>query len=323
MPSTPAAPSTPVTVGIDVAKARLDVAVRPREEAWAVPNDEGGIASLVARLAPLAPALVVLEATGGLEVPAAAALAEAGLPVAVVNPRQVRDFARAVGQLAKTDALDAQVLARFGAVVRPAPRPLPDADTQALAALVARRRQVLALLTAERQRLGTARVPVRARVRAPVAWLEQELADLDDDLRRRVRASPIWRTKEDRLRSVPGSGPVVATALLAALPERGALDRKRLAALVGVAPLNRDSGTRRGKRLVWGGRGRVRTALYMAALVAVRHNPLLRAFYARLLRGGKAKQVALTACMHKLLLILNAIVRASAPWRQPATAAGA
>jgi transposase len=189
--------------------------------------------------------------------------------------------------------------------------------------VVARRRQVLAMLTAERQRLGTARAPVRDRVRAHVAWLEQELADLDDDLRQRVQESPIWRTKEDLLRSVPGIGPVVATALLAELPELGALDRKRLAALVGVAPLNRDSGTLRGKRLVWGGRGRVRTALYMAALVAVRHNPLLRAFYARLLRAGKAKKVALTACMHKLLLILNAVVRAGAPWRQPAAAVGA
>jgi transposase len=326
MPSTsptPSAPSTPVTVGIDVAKARLDVAVRPGGAGWAVPNDEDGIATLVARLAPLAPTLVVLEATGGLEVPAAAALAEAGLPVAVVNPRQVRDFARAVGQLAKTDALDAQLLARFGDVVRPVPRPLPDADAQALAALVARRRQVLAMLTAERQRLGTARAPVRERVRAHVAWLEQELAALDDDLRQRVQESPIWRTKEDLLRSVPGIGPVVATSLLAELPELGTLDRKRLAALVGVAPLNRDSGTLRGKRLVWGGRGRVRTALYMAALVAVRHNALLRAFYARLLRAGKPKKVALTACMHKLLLILNAVLRAGAPWRQPATAAGA
>ena len=288
-----------------------------------MPNDEGGIAALVARRAPLAPALVVLEATGGREVPAAAALAAAGLPVAVVNPRQVRDFARAVGQLAKTDALDAQILARCAEVVRPAPRALPDADAQVLAAVVARRRQVLAMRTAERQRLGTARAPVRDRVCAHVAWLEQELADLDDDLRRRVRESPIWRTKEDLLRSGPGIGPVVATALLAELPELGALDRKRLAALVGVAPLNRDSGTLRGKRLVWGGRGRVRTALYMAALVAVRPNPLLRAFYARLLRAGKAKKVALTAGMHKLLLILNAVVRAGTPWRQPAAAVGA
>jgi transposase len=328
MPSTPSVPrgpsatSTPVTVGIDVAKARLDVAVRPGGagpggetwRAWHVPNDEAGIAILMERLARLAPALVVLEATGGLEVPATAALAAAGLPVAVVNPRQVRDFAKAVGQLAKTDALDAQLLARFGEVVRPAPRPLPDTDTQALAALVARRRQVLGMLTAERQRLGTARPPVRDRLRAHIAWLGQELADLDADLARRVQQSPVWREREDLLRSVPGIGPIVATTLLAELPELGALDRKRIAALVGVAPLARDSGTLRGKRLVWGGRGRVRTALYMATLVAVRHNPSLRAFYARLLRAGKAKKVALTACMHKLLLIVNAIVHTGAPW---------
>jgi transposase len=307
----------PVTVGIDVAKAWLDVAVWPSREAWRVPNDESGVATLAERLAPLAPDLVVLEATGGLEIPAAAALAGAGLPVAVVNPRQVRDFARAMGQLAKTDALDAHVLARFGDVVRPAPRALPDADAQALAALVARRRQVLAMLTAERQRLGTARAPVSDRLGAHIAWLERELAGLDDDLRRRVRESAIWRAREDLLRSVPGIGPVVATTLLAELPELGALDRKRIAALVGVAPLNRDSGTARGRRLVWGGRGRVRTALYMAALVAVRHNPLLRAFYARLLAAGKPKKVALTACMHKLLLVLNAVVRAGTPWRQP------
>jgi transposase len=324
VPRGPSGPSLPVTVGIDVAKARLDVAVRPGAAAgrtWHAPNDEPGIATLVEQLAALAPTLVVLEATGGLEIPAAAALAGAGVPVAVVNPRQVRDFAKAVGQLAKTDALDAQLLARFGEVVRPTPRPLPDADAQALAALVARRRQVLAMLTAERQRLGTARPPVRDRVQAHIAWLEQELADLDDDLHHRVRESVIWREREDLLRSVPGIGPIVATTLLAELPELGTLDRKRIAALVGVAPLNRDSGTLRGKRLVWGGRGRVRTALYMAALVAVRHNPLLRPFYARLLAAGKPKKVALTACMHKLLLILNAIVRAGMPWRQPAPCA--
>jgi transposase len=323
MPPPPPPPPPPVTVGIDVAKARLDVAVRPGGAPWQAPNDEAGVAALVARLAPLAPTLVVLEATGGLERLAAAALAAAGLPVAVVNPRQVRDFAKAVGQLAKTDALDAALLARFGADVRPAPRPLPDAAQQALAALLARRRQVVTMLTAERQRLGAAPPAVRARVQAHVRWLERELADVDDDLGRTLRASPAWRAKEDLLRSVPGVGPVVALTLLAELPELGALDRKRLAALVGVAPLNADSGTRRGKRLVWGGRGRVRAALYMAALVATRFNPVLRAFYQRLLAAGKAKKVALTACMRKLLLILNAMVQSGTPWRHPAAAAGA
>jgi transposase len=315
-----APPLPPVTVGIDVAKARLDVAVRPSGEAWQAPNDAAGVAALAARLAGLAPALVVLEATGGLERLAAAELAAAGLPVAVVNPRQVRAFARAVGQLAKTDALDAALLARFGEAVRPPPRPLPDAAQQELAALLARRRQVVVMLTAERQRLAAAGAAVRRRVQAHVDWLARELAALDDDLGQTLRASPAWRAKEDLLRSVPGVGPVVALTLLAELPELGHLDRKRLAALVGVAPLNADSGTRRGKRLVWGGRGRVRAALYMAALTASRYNPVLRAFYQRLLRAGKAKKVALTACMHKLLRILNAIVHAASPWANPAPA---
>lgn len=316
----PSPAPAPVTVGIDVAKARLDVAVRPSGEQWHVANDEAGVAALAERLAAFGPTLVILEATGGLERLAAAALAAAGLPVAVVNPRQVRDFAKAVGQLAKTDRLDAQLLARFGADVRPSPRPLPDAAQQDLAALLARRRQLVGMLTAERQRLGTARPAVRARVQAHVRWLERELAAVDDDLGRALRASPVWREQEDLLRSVPGVGPVVALTLLAELPELGTLDRKRIAALVGLAPVACDSGTLRGKRLVWGGRGRVRAALYMAALTATRHNPVLRAFYGRLLAAGKAKKVALTAAMHKLLLILNAIVHTRTPWQQPAGA---
>jgi transposase len=302
-------------VGIDVAKAQLDVAVRPDGAQWVAANDEAGIAGLVARLGALAPALIVLEATGGRELPLAAALVAAGLPVAVVNPRQVRDFARAVGQLAKTDALDARVLARFAEVVRPAPRPLPDAQAQQLSALLARRRQLVSMLTAERQRLDTAADPVRARVQAHIDWLAQELADLDGELRAALQASPAWRAKEDLLRGVPGVGPVLAVTLLAELPELGELGRKQIAALVGVAPLNCESGTLRGRRSAWGGRARVRTALYMAALVATRFNPTIKAFYARLLAGGKAKKLALVACMHKLLLILNAILRHRAPWR--------
>lgn len=309
--------SPPITVGIDVAKARLDIALRPTDEHWQVANTAAGITALLARLRPLAPALIVLEASGGWELLAATALAEAGLPVAVVNPRQVRDFAKAIGQLAKTDALDAALLAHFGAVVRPTPRPLPEAEAQALSALLARRRQVLAMLTAERQRLGTARPPVRGRVQAHIAFLEQELADLDDELGRTIRASPIWRETEDLLRSVPGVGPVVARTLLADLPELGRLDRKQIGALVGLAPLTCDSGTLRGRRIIWGGRGRVRSALYMAALAAMRHNPVIRAFYTRLLAEGKPKMVALTACMHKLLTILNAIARHRTPWRVP------
>lgn len=302
-------------VGIDVAKAQLDVAVRPDGAQWVAANDEAGIAGLVARLGALAPALIVLEATGGRELPLVAALSASGLPVAVVNPRQVRDFAKAVGQLAKTDALDARVLARFAEVVRPAPRPLPDAEAQRLSALLARRRQLVAMLTAERQRLDTAQDPVRARVQAHIDWLAQELADQDGALRAALQASPAWREKEDLLRGVPGVGPVLAVTLLAELPELGALGRKQIAALVGVAPLNCESGTLRGRRIAWGGRARVRTALYMAALVAARFNPTIKAFYARLLANGKAKKIALVACMHKLLLILNAILRHRAPWR--------
>ena len=312
--------TTPCFVGIDVAKARLDVAVRPADEAWAAPNDEAGIDAVVARLRPLAPALVVLEATGGLEVPLAAALAAAALPAAVVTPRQVRDFAKAVGQLAKTDALDARLLARFAAAVRPPVRPVPDAAAQALAALLARRRQTIAMLVAEQQRLGTALPTVRPRVERHIAWLREELADVDAELARAIRASPAWREADDLLRSVPGVGPVLATTLVADLPELGRLDRKAIAALVGVAPLACESGILRGRRLVWGGRARVRAALYMGTLVAVRHNPPIRALYERLLAAGKPTKVALVACMHKLLTILNAILRHRKPWRpaQPA-----
>jgi transposase len=310
--------STPVTIGIDVSKLRLDVAARPSGDSWQVPNEEPGIRQLVERLQSLRPQLIVLEASGGWEILAASSLAEAGLPVAVVNPRQVRDFARAIGQLAKTDALDAQVLARFAEVVHPTPRPLPDAEQQALSALLARRRQVLGMLIAERQRLGASRAPVRRRVQAHIRWLEQELADLDDELGRTIRSSPIWREREALLRSVPGIGPATALTLLAELPELGQLDRKRIATLVGLAPLNCDSGTLRGKRVVWGGRARVRCALYMAALVGTRYNPVIRRFYLRLLAAGKPKMVALTACMHKLLLILNALVRHHTSWHSTA-----
>lgn len=305
---------TAVYIGIDVAKAKLDIAARPRAEQWVATHDAEGIAALVARLQALRPALVVLEATGGRELPVAAALAEAGLPVAVVNPRQVRDFARAVGQLAKTDALDAQLLARFAEVVRPAPRPLPDAQAQELSALLARRRQLVAMRTAECNRLDTALSAVRPRSQAHIAWLERELADLDRDLRDAVQASPLWREQDDLLRSVPGIGPATALTLLAEVPELGHLDRKAIAALVGVAPLACESGALRGRRVVWGGRARVRAALYLAALVATKHNPVIRAFYERLCAAGKPKKVALTACMHKLLLIAHAILRHRTPW---------
>ena len=307
---------TAVFVGIDVSKEQLDVALRPSGEQWAVTHAERGITTLVRRLRRLTPTLVVLEATGGFELPLTGALAAAGLPVVVVNARQVRDFAKATGRLAKTDALDAAVLAQFAEAVRPPPRPLPDAATQALSALLTRRRQLLAMRTAEQNRVATAPPAVRREIQAHLAWLTRRLATLDDDLGRTIRESPVWREKDDLLQSVPGVGPGLARTLLAGLPELGTLTHKQVAALVGVAPLNRDSGTWRGRRMVWGGRAPVRAALYMSALVATRCNPVIRTFYQRLCAAGKAKTVALTACMHKLLTILNAMVKHRTPWRE-------
>jgi len=304
-----------IHVGIDVAKDRLDVAQRPGTEAWGVTNDERGIADLVAHLRALRPALVVLEATGGIELPVVGALAAARLPVVVVNPRQTREFARATGRLAKTDAIDAQVLAQFAEAVRPALRPLPDAATHQLSSLVARRRQVIVMLTAEKNRLRTAAPAVRDHINEHILWLERSLSDLDSELGQVIHSSDIWRAQDNLLQSAPGVGPVLSTTLLAELPELGSLNRKEIAALVGVAPLNRDSGTLRGRRTVWGGRSQVRTALYMAALAATRFNPVIRAFYERLQTAGKPKKVALTACMRKLLTILNAMMRHQTPWQ--------
>jgi transposase len=309
-------PRGPVFVGIDVAKAELEIALRPTAEGWAVANDEPGIATLVARLQAIQPALIGLEATGGLEVSVTAALAAAGLPVVVVNPRQARDFAKATGRLAKTDALDAHGLAHFAEAVRPAPRPLPDAQTQALRAQLARRRQLLDMLTAEKNRLSSAPPMIQADIQAHITWLERRFAALNDDLGKAIRASSVWRERDDLLQSTPGVGPVLSYTLVADLPELGTLSRQQIAALVGVAPLNRDSGTLRGKRTVWGGRAHVRAVLYMSTLVAVRHNPVLHTFYERLRHAGKAPKVALTACMRKLLTILNAMVKHHTPWQQ-------
>lgn len=301
-------------VGIDVAKAELVVAFRPAGDRWAVSNDESGVAQLVDRLRRLGPALVVLEATGGYEHAAVAALATAGLPVVVANPRQIRDFARATGQLAKTDRLDAATLAVFAERVQPAPRPLPDEATRALEGLLTRRRQLLEMLTAERHRAAQALPAIRRDIAQHVRWLERRLSDVDRDLDQTIRMSPVWRAKENLLRTVPGVGPVVSRTLIGALPELGHLSRKQIAALVGVAPLARDSGTLKGKRLVWGGRAPVRAALYMAALVASRRNAVISVFYQRLLRAGKPKKLALTACMRKLLTILNAMARNNTAW---------
>ena len=304
----------PIYVGIDVSKVQLDVAERPSGEQAVIPHTEEGIATLVAQLRTRRPACVVLEATGGLQVPLASALAMGGIPVAVVNPRQVRDFAKATGQLAKTDAIDAQVLARFAEAVRPTPRPLPDEATQELGALLTRRRQLMEMLVAEKQRMQRAPHPIQRQIQAHLTWLQRQLADLDEDLTHRIQATPLWCEHEDRLRSVPGIGPVVSRTLLAELPELGTLTHKQIAALVGVAPLNRDSGTLRGRRMIWGGRAVVRSVLYMSAVVAARHNPVIKAFYQRLRTAGKAPKVALVACMHKLLTILNAMVKHRTLW---------
>ena len=304
----------PVFVGIDVSKASLDVAVHRPATRWTVDYTEATLTPLVARLTALAPALIVLEATGGLEVPLVGAVAVAGLPVVVVNPRQVRDFAKATGRLAKTDTLDAAVLAHFAAAVQPAVRPLPDAATQGLAAVVTRRRQLVDMLTAERNRLSCAPVVLRKELQAHIRWLERRIAGLDTELEHAIRTSPVWRAQEDRLRSVPGIGPIVARTLLAQLPELGTLAPKPLAALVGVAPLNRDSGLFRGRRKVGAGRAAVRAVLDMGTLAAVRFNPVLRPFYQRLRAAGKLPKVALTACMHKLLTILNALLKHQRRW---------
>lgn len=304
-----------VFVGIDVAKAQLDIALRPTGDRWAVPNEEASIASLVAQLQAAHPTLIVLEATGGYQRAVVAALAAAALPVVVVNPRQARDFAKATGQLAKTDTLDARALAHFAEAVRPPLRPLPDAQTEELRALLTRRRQLVAMRTAEHNRLDNAPRRVQATIEAHLAWLDAQLATLDDDLDTTLRASPVWRERETLYRSVPGIGPVSARTLLLDLPELGTLSRQRIAALAGVAPYNCDSGTMRGRRAIWGGRAPLRATLYMATLVAVRHHPVLTTCYERLLAAGKAKKVALVACMRKLLTILNAMVKHQTPWQ--------
>ena len=285
-----------------------------RDRDGSSPTTRPGSKNSSSRWWAVGPALVLLEASGGLELPLVAALASAALPVVVVNPRQVRDFARATGTLAKTDALDAAVLAHFADAVRPPVRPLRDAETQVLNSLVARRHQVMTMLVSEKNRLGTAISAVRPRIEAHIAWLEQELKDLDEGLRQTLLRSPVWREKDDLLRTVPGVGEQVSLTLLAYLPELGTLDRRQIAALVGVAPFNRDSGILRGKRAVWGGRSRVRGVLYMGALTATRWNPVIRDFYQKLLAADKPKKLALVACMRKLLVILNAMLKHGASW---------
>lgn len=302
-------------VGIDVSKKRLDVFVAPSGERISVSNEPDGHVELRDRLTQTKAERIVLEATGGLELPVVGVLAAAGLPVVVVNPRQVRDFAKAKGRLAKTDAIDAEIIAAFAEAIRPELRPIANEEAQEFAELVARRRQLVEMRTAEKTRfLQAVGARLRAKIRAHIEMLEKMIKELDDDLDQAVRSSPVWREKEDLLRTVPGIGPTIAKALLADLPELGVLNRKKIAALVGVAPLNRDSGTLRGRRSIWGGRRAVRSALYMAAVVASRHNATIKRFYERLRAAGKRAKVALTACMRKLLTMLNAMLKTGQPW---------
>ena len=302
-------------VGIDVAKAQLDVAVRPGDEVFCISNDEESVKELAQRLGKFPVERIVLEASGGWEVSVAAALAANGLPVVVVNPRQVRAFARATGILAKSDAIDAGILARFGQVLRPEVRALKDEETQALEALLKRRRQLVGMVTAEKNRLGLAGKPIRRDIMTHIRWLERRLKDIEHDLNGAVKSSPMWRVRDDLLQSVPGVGPTLSLSLMASLPELGQLSGRKIAALVGVAPFNRDSGTLRGRRCVWGGRGELRAVLFMATLAATRCNPVIRTFYRHLSAEGKPHKVAMTACMRKLLVILNAMVRDETPWQ--------
>jgi transposase len=301
-------------IGIDVAKAHLDVAIRPEGTSFQVTNDESGISDLVTQVARVSPHLVVMEATAGYEREVVAALMTAAVPVAVVNPRHARDFAKGAGKLAKNDALDAAVLAHFAEAMKPEPRPRPDKETEAVKELVTRRRQVVDMLTAEKNRLHTAPKAVRPLIKRHIRWLEDECKDLDGQLAEKMTQEAGWREKDVLLQSVKGVGKVVSFTLLTSLPELGTLDRREIAALVGVAPLNRDSGAFRGQRRIWGGRADVRAMLYLAALTASRYTPGIKELYDRLIARGKLKKVALVACMHKLLVILNAMMAHKQSW---------
>lgn len=301
-------------VGIDVAKDHFDVCVQPENVFATYANDENGFDAFRMFLSGRRVAIAVMESTGGLEIPLAGALAAVDIPLAIVNPRQVRDFAKASGRLAKTDRLDAAILAQFAAVMKPAARPLRDEESQTLADLMTRRRQIVEMMIIEKTRLASARKAAAKDISAHLGWLEKRLQHLDDDLDKFIKQSPLWRERDELFQSVPGVGPVLSHTLLAHLPEIGAIDRKEIAALVGVAPLNWDSGKMRGRRIIWGGRAAVRKALYMATVASIRANPVIRAFYLRLKGAGKAPKVAVVACMHKLLVILNSIARSGVAW---------
>ena len=305
-----------IFIGIDVSKERLDIGTYPSGQCQSVTHDDASIQGLVGQWKELRPRLIVLEATGGFERRISRALVSAELRFTIVNPRHVRNFAKATGQLAKTDRMDALILARYAEAVRPAVRPLPDEATEELKALTARRRQIIEMMVAEKNRLGSAPKAVKKRINSHLRWLQAELAGANKDLDQAIRQSPIWKENEDLLQSAPAIGPTVSRTLIAELPELGKLDRKQIAALVGIAPINRDSGKFKGRRSIWGGRSTVRACLYMAALVASRHNPTIHAFYKRLRTAGKCPKVALVACMRKLLTILNAMIKHRTPWSE-------
>ncbi len=301
-----------IYVGVDVSKDGLDVAVHGEETCWHFTNDNKGISKFAKKLLKLGPALVVFEATGGYEIPLFIKLDAAGLPAAPVNARQIRDFARSTGKFAKTDILDARVIAHFGEAIKPAPRHVPD--TQELKAIQSRHSQIIEMITAETNRLRGAPKALRYRIQTHIEWLNKELDGTDRELAEQIANHPDWQEKADILQSTPGVGPVLSTTLIAQLPELGNLNRRQIAALVGVAPLNRDSGTMHGKRIIWGGRADVRAALYMAALVATRCNSMIATFYKRLCASGKSKKLAITACMRKLLTVLNAMLKNNTYW---------
>jgi transposase len=303
-----------VYVGVDVSRDTLEVADSISRETCQFANDDEGIRQTAQYIASLKPAGIILEATGNLETPLAAMLQSECLPVTIINPRQIRDFARATGALAKTDAIDARILALFGLRIKPEVRLLPDRQTREMGSLLTRRRQIQEMLIAEGNRLSRADKEIRPNIEDHIQWLKESLSDINSDLERRIKSSPNWREKDNLLRSMPGIGKVVSTTLIIELPELGKLNRRKIAALVGIAPLNRDSGTLRGKRTVWGGRATLRAALYMAALVATKRNPIIAAFYQRLLGAGKVKKVALVACMRKLLTIVNAMMNTMTLW---------
>jgi transposase len=303
-----------IFVGIDISKDTLDIGFQPSGQTVRLPHDAQGISEATKRLGEAALCLVVLEATGGLETPLAAALVAAGVPVAVVNPRQVRDYAKATGQLAKTDRIDALVLADFARAIRPAVRPMKDALTRELDDLVSRRRQLVEMRVQEILRLGRASKVQEKSLKSHIAWLDKRIEGIDTDLRKRLRESPAWRAKDDLLRSIPGVGDTTSATLLAKLPELGTLDRKGIAALAGLAPLTNDSGQQRGRRIIWGGRADVRCVLYMSTVAAIRCNPVLRAFADRLKAAGKPAKVVIVACMRKLLSIMNAMLKSNLPW---------